>query len=214
MNEVQPATYRAQGASPIWKLAQTFCRIMTTCLFDLKVYGVEHVPAEGGALIVSNHQSYLDPVLLGVRLRRPISYLAKSELFENPLFGGLITWLNAFPVRQGAGDVGAVKETISRLQSGRLLNIFPEGSRSEDGELRPLEKGFALVVRRARVPVIPAIIDGSYDAWPKGSKLFHASSIHLMYGPPMELADTRPEQIVRIVDRTFHEMLAELRRRR
>src|SRR4051812_17839491 len=80
--------------SVTWKAAQTLCRVMTTMMFDLKAYGVQNVPKTGGVLLVSNHQSYLDPVLLGVPLMRPLSYLSKSELFENKFFGGLITRLN------------------------------------------------------------------------------------------------------------------------
>ena len=96
-------------------------------VFDLKVYGRHHVPAKGGVLLISNHQSYLDPVLIGVYLERPMTYMAKSELFENKHFGWLIRALNAFPIKQRAGDVGAIKETIKRLKTGALLNVFPEG---------------------------------------------------------------------------------------
>src|SRR5438093_13386407 len=105
-----------------WRYLQILGRVLTTLLFDLKVYGRRNVPEIGGVLIVSNHQSYLDPVLLAVRLGRPLNYIAKSELFENR-FGGwfLRSVLNAFPVRQGHGDVSAVKETIRRLQAGHAL---------------------------------------------------------------------------------------------
>src|SRR5438876_4866321 len=111
----------------VWNLGRTICRTITSRMFDLKVYGLEHVPKTGGVLIISNHQSYLDPVLLGVQIPRPMSYLAKSELFAIPGFGWLIRQLNAFPVRQGEGDVAAVRETIRRLQEGHMLNIIPEG---------------------------------------------------------------------------------------
>jgi 1-acyl-sn-glycerol-3-phosphate acyltransferase len=196
----------------IWKLAQTLCRVFTTVVFDLKVYGVENVPKTGGVLLVSNHQSYLDPVLVGVRLTRPLSYLAKSELFENPFLSWLIRGLNAFPVRQGAGDVGAMKETITRLQDGNALTIFPEGTRSEDGELQPIEKGVSLVVRRAKVPVVLVIIDGSFDAWPKGRVVFRGWPIRVWYGPPMDMSRMKAEEIGRIIDTKFHEMLDESRK--
>src|SRR6476646_2254906 len=107
-----------------WGLARSVAQFWMTVCFDLKVYGAEHVPAEGGALIVSNHQSLLDPVALGCRLERPLSYLAKSELFE---IAAPVTWafrsLGGFPVKQGAGDVGAVKEAIRRLHEGHVLNL-------------------------------------------------------------------------------------------
>jgi 1-acyl-sn-glycerol-3-phosphate acyltransferase len=162
-------------------------------------------------LIVSNHQSYLDPVLLGVRLERPLSYMAKSELFRNPLFAWLIRSLGAFPVKQGAGDVGAMKETIARLQEGRALNIFPEGSRTEDGELLPIEKGIALVIRKAKVPVVPVVIDGSFDAWPRESTLPRASPIRIVYGHPLDLSSMNRDQIIETIRVTFETMFDELR---
>jgi 1-acyl-sn-glycerol-3-phosphate acyltransferase len=198
-------------AHPLWKLAQVIVRVSTTVLFDLKVYGRDNVPDEGGALMVSNHQSILDPAILGAQLNRPMSYLAKSELWKNPAFGWLITRLYAFPVRQGAGDVGAIKETIRRLQEGHLLNVYPEGSRSPDGELLPIQAGAALVIRKAGVPVVPAVVDGSYAAWTKGRKLPTPHPVRVLIGKPVRLDHLKPKEIVAEIDRMFREMLAELR---
>src|SRR5438552_3418114 len=106
-----------------WKISRMIARLGVTFLFDLKVYGAQNVPSTGGVLLLPNHQSYLDPVLIGVYLRRPMSYLARHGLFENKFFGWLIRRLRAFPVRQGAGDVGAVKEMIKRLKEGQVINL-------------------------------------------------------------------------------------------
>jgi 1-acyl-sn-glycerol-3-phosphate acyltransferase len=200
--------------SLLWKTLQAGLRIGTTLLFDLKVYGTHHVPRTGGVLLLANHQSYLDPMLIGVRLKRPISYMAKSELFEgNRFFAWLIRSLHAFPVKQGRGDVGAIKGSILRLHQGHMLNIFPEGSRTGDGELGPIQPGVALVVRRADVPVVPVVIDGSFQALPRSRKLFRSHPIRLMYGPPLNVAGLNPHQIVALIDRTFRDMLEELRRK-
>lgn len=195
----------------LFKSLQVIARISSTLLFDLKVYGVHYVPPEGGVLIISNHQSYLDPVLLGAQLPRPLSYLAKSELFGNWAFAWLIRSLGAFPVKLGAGDVGAIKETIARLNEGHALNIYPEGSRTDTGELLPIEKGVTLVIRKVKVPIVPAVIVGSFDAWPKDRKLFRPFPIRVMYGPPLDLSGQDREQIIATIDRTFHEMFDELR---
>jgi len=197
--------------SLIWKYFQIIARIGTTLLFGLKTYGRENVPKTGGVLLVANHQSYLDPVLVAVHLRRPVSFLAKSELFENPYFGWFIRKLHAFPVRQGDGDIGAVKEVIRRLQEGYALNIYPEGSRSETGDIGPLERGVALVIRKAGVPVVPVAIHGSFAAWPKSDKLFHAHPIRVKYGEPMNLSAKRGDAIVRELEEKLRSMLAELR---
>jgi 1-acyl-sn-glycerol-3-phosphate acyltransferase len=197
----------------LWKLAQVLCRVVTSVMFDLKVYGAGNVPQAGGVLLVTNHESHLDPVLIGVQLRRPISYLAKSELFANPFFGWLIRNLYAFPVRQGAGDVGAMKETISRLKEGHLLNIFPEGSRSPDGNFLPVEAGVALVVRRAGVPVVPCVVEGAYEAMPRGKKLPIAKPIRVMYGEPIDMAGWKTEEVVRTIEQKWREMMADLKGR-
>jgi 1-acyl-sn-glycerol-3-phosphate acyltransferase len=200
--------------NPLYTGGQVLCRIFTTLWFDLHVRGVENVPREGGVLIVANHQSLLDPVLVGVRLPRPTSYLAKSELFENRFFGWLIRNLYAFPVRQGEGDVGAVREAIRRLQDGNALVLFPEGTRTENGELTPIEGGVGLIVRKAGVPVVPCVIEGSYAAWPKGRKLFHPGEIDVRFGTPMRFDGMKAGQIVQSIDKAFHDMLAELREER
>jgi len=183
-----------------------------TVLFDLKVYGAYNIPKTGGVLIVSNHQSYLDPILLSTRLDRTLSYLAKAELFQNRYFGWLIRNLNAFAVEQGAGDIGAVKESIARLQEGHVLNIYPEGSRTEDGEMLPLEKGVALVIRRAKVPVVPVAIVGSWEAWPKDQKLPHFRPVRVLIGAPMnELWKLSRDEIIAELERTLKTMYEQFR---
>jgi 1-acyl-sn-glycerol-3-phosphate acyltransferase len=194
-----------------WRFARMLMRPVVTLMFQLKVYGAQYVPSRGGVLIVSNHQSYLDPVLLGIFLRRPMAYLAKSELFENKYFAWIIRSLNAFPIRQGAGDIGAVKEIIARLKQGFVTNVFPEGTRTEDGELQPIQAGAALVIRRAGVPVIPCIIEGSFQAWPRKKKIFGPYPISVLYGPPLQVEGLKGEQIIQLIDRTLHQMVAELR---
>ena len=196
-----------------WKLARAVARLFSSTFFSLKAYGRHHVPQTGGVLLVANHQSYLDPILLGVHLRRHMSYLAKSELFTNEHFGGLIRALNAFPVKQGAGDVGAVKETIKRLREGHMLNVYPEGSRSTDGELGPILPGAGLVVKKAGVPIIPVVIEGSYDAWPKDRKLFRPHPVSVMYGPPLDVRGMKGHEITQLIDCTLRAMFAELRER-
>jgi 1-acyl-sn-glycerol-3-phosphate acyltransferase len=180
--------------------------------FDFKAYGVKHIPMRGGVLIVANHQSYLDPAVLGINIRRPCSFLAKSELFENRIFGGTIRRLNAFPVRQGEGDVGAVRETIRRLQDGHILMMFPEGGRTEDGRIAPMQGGVGLIVRRAgpNVKVVPAAIYGAYEAWPKHRKVPRCGKVRVKYGPAMSLADLKASKVVERIDGEIRRLFAEL----
>ncbi|HWE01292.1 MAG TPA: lysophospholipid acyltransferase family protein [Tepidisphaeraceae bacterium] len=198
--------------TPLWILIRQACRVLMTVLFDVKVYGAYYVPRTGGVLIVSNHQSYLDPIVLSFCLDRTLSYLAKAELFKNRYFGWLIRNLNAFAVEQGAGDIGAVKESIARLQEGHVLNIFPEGSRTENGEILPFEKGVALVIRRAKVPVVPVAIVGSWEAWPKEQKFPSFRPIRVLLGPPMEgLWKLDRDEIIARLEQTLGQMYKEFR---
>ena len=195
-----------------WRSAQFLARVLTSLLFDLKVDGLENVPPRGGVLLVSNHQSNLDPVLLAVRLKRPLNYIAKSELFENRIGGWLLRAVfNAFPVRQGAGDVAAVRETIARLREGHLLNLYPEGARTTDGEIAPLLRGVGLIVRRARVPIIPVVIEGSFHAWPIHRRCFRPHPIRVRYGQPMDLNGRDEDEVVAVIDRTLRDMFRTLR---
>jgi 1-acyl-sn-glycerol-3-phosphate acyltransferase len=209
-----PTTPALVEDPPVYSFGRIICRPFSDLWFDFKAYGIRNVPRTGGVVLVSNHQSYLDPVLLAVKLPRPLSFFAKSELFENPLLGWLIRSLNAFPVRRGEADVGAMKETIRRLQEGHVLNFYPEGHRSPDGEMLPMQPGIALIIRRAGVPVVPAVIDGSHRAWPKGQKVFKRHPIRLMYGLPMyDLHEHKGAEIVKRLDATLRGMFAELRER-
>jgi 1-acyl-sn-glycerol-3-phosphate acyltransferase len=197
--------------SALWRVLQIPAWIGCTLLFDLKAYGVHNVPLAGGVLLASNHQSYLDPVLLAVKLKRPVSYFAKSELFENRFFGSLIRSLHAFPVKMGRNDKGAMEQAIRRLSEGYALNIYPEGARTSSGEIGTIMRGIALVVRRAKVPVVPAAIDGSYDAWPRHSKLFRPHPIRVAYGRPMLLHDRPSEEILVEIGGAIGRLHEELR---
>jgi len=197
-----------------WSLWRAMLRIVVTLMFDVKVYNRHHIPKTGGVLMISNHQSYADPVLIGAYLRRPMSYLAKSELFRNRIFGWWLLKLRAFPVKQGTGDVGAVKETIRRLKQGHMLNIFAEGGRCSDGEIGPIQSGAALVVKRAGVPIVPCVIDGAFEAWPSNRKFPKCHPIRVMYGPPLDVEGMSAKNITALIDRTLRAMFAELRAKR
>lgn len=197
----------------VWKTLQSSARVLGSVMFDLKVYGLEHIPKGGAAIIAANHESNLDPILLNTHLRRPLSYVAKSELFEVPFLSFLLWSVGAFPVHQGAGDVAAVRRCIRRLEQGHLLNIYPEGARTHDGQIGPMERGIALIDRRAHVPVIPAAIIGTYEAWPWDRSYPTSGPVRIQFGPAMELAHKSADEIVATIDGTLHRMVEELRER-
>ena len=195
----------------IYSFMQILAVFIVRLLLSLKCHGIRNVPRRGGVLLVCTHQSHLDPMIYGANLPRQVSYFAKAELFENRHFSAFIRALHAFPVRRGEADVGAMKEAIRRLKAGCALVVFPEGTRSIDGSIKPLEAGVGLIARRAGVPVIPAIVDGSYKVLPKGARFPRPQKVAVMYGKPLDVDGLKPAEIVALIERTLRMMQVELR---
>jgi 1-acyl-sn-glycerol-3-phosphate acyltransferase len=139
-------------------LTRYICRLYLYIFCGWKVYGLDNIPKVGGAIVASNHVSNLDPVVMGCAMPRKVCYLAKEELFINPISRWVCTQLGAFPVKRGAGDRGAIRESLKILDSGALFGIFPEGSRSKDGKLGEGKPGLAMIALKAKVPIIPVAL--------------------------------------------------------
>jgi len=182
--------------------------------FRPRAHGQGNVPGHGGALLLSNHQSYLDPVLIGSFAPRRLVYMARLTLFTNPVFAGLIRLLGVFPVKRGRPDRDSIRLAIRHLQSGEVVVMFPEGTRTPDGELQRVKGGFKLLVRKANVPVIPVAVDGTHRAWPRWRALPRPRRIRVMYGPviPSEEFDGLTER--QAADRMGRELSFLLRKLR
>jgi 1-acyl-sn-glycerol-3-phosphate acyltransferase len=154
-------------------------------LFRLEGRATAHVPAKGPVLLVSNHSSFLDPPLVGGVSPRPLSFMAKAELFRVPLFGGLIRRLNARPVRREGADAGALRTALRILQDGGVLLMFPEGTRGDEGTLREPKPGAAMLAVLSGAAVVPVFIEGSGRAWPRGQSLPRPAKVTVTFGPPM-----------------------------
>lgn len=139
-----------------------------------------------GLLIVSNHQSFLDPALVGMALPRQISYLARRDLFRIPGFRQLIIALNAQPVTRGAVDSKALRNILRLLRRGQTLLMFPEGTRTHDGSLGRFRPGAAGIAIRCGVAVLPACIEGAYKCWPRTRTLPWPGRVAVAYGRPLE----------------------------
>jgi 1-acyl-sn-glycerol-3-phosphate acyltransferase len=196
------------------------CRLLATLLFQVRVSGRDFVPREGGVMVLSNHQSHLDPVLIGLACDRRLNYLARDTLFSFTPFRWLIQSLDAIPIdREGLGLAG-LKETLRRLRAGELVLIFPEGTRTGDGEMAPLKPGFSALARRASVPLLPVAIEGAYHAWPRRRLLPRTATIHIQFGESLssEAAAAYDERhLVAEIERRIracHELARRSRRRR
>jgi 1-acyl-sn-glycerol-3-phosphate acyltransferase len=162
-----------------YDIFQWSCRLSFTFLFGVRCFGRKHFPETGGALVCSNHQSHLDPMLLGILPNRRMNYLARRTLYEYKWLVPFIDFLDAIPLdREGLGIAG-IKETLRRLKRGEMVAMFPEGTRTRDGELAPFLGGFVTIARRARVPLVPVGLDGAFQAWPKGTSMFRTGRISI-----------------------------------
>jgi 1-acyl-sn-glycerol-3-phosphate acyltransferase len=137
--------------------------VVLRSVWRFRTRGLENVPRSGPLIVACNHVSYLDPPALGAAMPRPVSYMAKHELFEIPILGVVIARLNAFPVDRTRGDAAAIKRAVAVLRQGAALGIFPEGTRNKDGTVKP-QAGVALLHYLSGAPILPAYVDGTRDA--------------------------------------------------
>jgi 1-acyl-sn-glycerol-3-phosphate acyltransferase len=147
-------------------------------LWRKKVYGHENIPATGGVIIAPNHVSFADPPLVGSSMKRALHFMAKQELFDLPVLGFLIRRTNAFPIRRGQQDVSALRGAIKLVKSGEPLLIFPEGSRSKDGNFRSARAGVGMIACMAQVPVVPVRIFNS-------GRLLKFAPLRVVFGKPL-----------------------------
>jgi len=166
----------------LYWLGWYLCRFLAFRFCKLKVEGAERMPKEGGVIIASTHTATLDPVILGCAFPRPLTFMAKEELFRFPPFAALIRTLGAFPVKRGEPDRRALRKAVSLLRQGRCLVIFPEGTRNPNWQLRPPELGVALLAAWAKVPVLPVAIFGSELLMPKGKFFPRPASLKVKVG--------------------------------
>jgi cytidylate kinase len=189
----------------VWfRIARWFCKVFCMVFFRLHPAGRENVPDKGPLVLICNHQSFLDPVFCGIFVRRPLYFLARDSLFCG-LFGRLIASVNTIPVKRGAADLSAMKTIISKLKEGSGVCLFPEGTRTSDGRITPFKPGFGLLCRRGGAAVVPVVIDGAFEAWPRHKKLFSPGGhIMICYGKCIPA-----EQVRRMGDRKLAEVLTD-----
>ncbi|KWX80431.1 1-acyl-sn-glycerol-3-phosphate acyltransferase [compost metagenome] len=161
----------------IYVICRGLLRFIYAILFPLKIIGKENVPEEGGVLLCANHISLLDPMTIGIKLRRQVKYMAKAELFKVPVLGWLIDKLGAFPVKRGGVSKESIKTALNTLRSGHVMGIFPEGTRNSDSGAA--KKGAASFALRSGAAVVPAAIVGSYKPFRR---------ITVIYGAPIDLS--------------------------
>lgn len=159
--------------------------IISRLRVGVRVFGSRHIPARGAFILAMNHESNMDPFVLASSFLRPMEFMAKEELFRHPFSRWVFTGFHAHPVRRGNGDYRALKESLRILSGGKGLLIFPEGTRSKTGQLQAGKAGVGFLVCKSKAPVIPAYIDGSYEAMPEGLDTLKRGPVTIRIGEPM-----------------------------
>ncbi|OFL46115.1 MULTISPECIES: lysophospholipid acyltransferase family protein [Nosocomiicoccus] len=173
-----------------YKIMKVFVTLYYRVRHKITVIGENNIPKEGPVLLAANHKSLHDPPAIGISVKREMSFFAKSELFKNKLFGAAIRNLNAIPVNRGKGDRAALKTSIEALKEGRMLLMFPEGTRNKDkkDELRPLQEGASFIAMSAKAPIVPVAVRGNYD---------DKNGVTIIFGQPIYTDELRKDGLKR-----------------
>ncbi len=179
--------------NPVYFIGWTLYRTVFATYFRWRVYHDERVPLKGPVILAANHESFLDPPLVGSGLKRDINYLARKSLFRYPGLGWILRTVNAVPVDRDGGGAAGLKAIMDRLHDGGAIILFPEGTRTQNGELQPARSGVGLTVIKSDAPVVPVRVFGTYQAWGKGVRFPKPHRVAVKYGRPMNFEKLRAE---------------------
>ncbi|MDE3066895.1 MAG: 1-acyl-sn-glycerol-3-phosphate acyltransferase [Verrucomicrobiota bacterium] len=176
-----------------YRLGWVFFRALFAAYFRWRVFDADRVPPTGAVILAANHASYLDPPLVGAGLNRQINYLARESLFRFPFIGWLLRSWSVVPVDRDGGGAAGLKAILDRLLAGGGIVLFPEGTRSPNGQLRPARPGIGLTVVKSNAPVVPARVFGTYEAYGRDKKVPRPRPVVVKYGRPMHFEILRAE---------------------
>lgn len=173
--------------TPFYRFVRMIVRGLVWLCGGVRIEGGENIPASGPVILAPNHRANVDPPYLSLITRRQMHFMGKEELFRVPVLSAIIRGVGTFPVKRGAADRAALRRAIDLLKEGRVVTIFPEGTRAEDGvTLQEAEKGFALIARQTGALIVPVAIQGTEKMLPKGAKWIRRARVHIRVGPPLD----------------------------
>jgi 1-acyl-sn-glycerol-3-phosphate acyltransferase len=199
-----PAAPDADRENALYRFLQLCLRVVVPVYFRYRARGLEHVPRRGAALFLVNHQSFLDPLMVGIPLSRPVRFLARDTLYRGPLIRAFLNKVYAIPVNRDAASSTTIRQAARQLQQGFLVGIFPEGTRSSDGRIGALKPGFIALVRRADVPIIPVGLAGTGAAFPRGAWFVRPAKCRVVFGAPLQ-----PETLAQLKGHGSEQVLLE-----
>lgn len=199
----------------IQSLVRWFFRILLTLGYRIRVHGLENYPKDDRLLICANHQSYLDPLVLGVVCPRPVNYLARRTLFKFYPLAVFLRFNDSIPIDRESNAIDGIKETLRRLKRDEAVVMFPEGTRSRDGELQPIMPGYYLLAKRSKATIVPIGIEGCFDAYPSGNWFPRLGNVHVVIGEPIPFEhydELSSEETTALLSERLNEAFGEARR--
>lgn len=187
--EQLPSPYRR---NTLWLFWQFSLQNVFQFWLNYRAEGVQHIPPTGGGLVLANHQSFLDPLLIGLPLRRPVSYVARDSLLRVPLLGWLLRKTYVMSINRDAASPAMLRDAIRRIEHGFLVGVFPEGTRTHNGEIGPFKPGFISLIRRAQSTVYPVGIAGANLALPRRGWFLKPENVRVVFGEPITLEELQP----------------------
>ncbi|MHC5060673.1 MAG: lysophospholipid acyltransferase family protein [Planctomycetota bacterium] len=197
-----------------YHIARILCAIVICLPYRVRVYGRKNIPETGPVLVLSNHQSFLDPIFGQGMIGRRFLFLARDSLFKNRFFGALLRSISAIPIKRGQSDMATIKKVISELKGGRSVCLYPEGTRTPDGKIADMKPGVALLSRRSGASVVPSVIDGAFECWPRYKKFPSLGKVSVSYGEPIESGKVKElgdEKFAELLTVRLRDMQNELR---
>ena len=208
--ETRPQSGRSMFPQWALEILRPSVDFFSRLFWKIEFYGVENVPHRGGVIIAANHQTYIDPFWLSLRIKRPIRYLAWSAAFRWPIVGRCLVWLGAWPLALEGSDPAAIRRSLQWLRDGGAVVIFPEGGRSTDtGSLERFKAGAVRLALEANVPILPVTIKGGNRVWPRGWRFPRPGKVVVTYHP-LYHAEQCPDEETRACARRESEKLAEV----
>ena len=172
-----------------WRTIQFLLQNVFCFWLGYRARGYERLDDAEGGLVLANHQSFLDPLLIGLPLQRPVSFLARDSLFRIPVVGWILRNTYVMPINREAASTASLREMMRRMQHGYLVGMFPEGTRTETGEVGEFKPGFVALVRRAKLPVYPVGIAGGFQALGRKSWFLYPARVRVVVGTPITVAE-------------------------
>jgi 1-acyl-sn-glycerol-3-phosphate acyltransferase len=189
-----PAVRPEYSDNFLYAYSKFWINVFASLYFRIEAHGLENVPKKGAVILASNHASDVDPPLVALRVPRQCHFLAKDELFKIPVLGTFVKGVHSHPIRRGVMDRSALRTCEEVLAAGNVLIMFPEGTRTRDGELQAAKPGVALIAAHSGAPIVPVYIDGTFGVMPRGSKMPRPKKIRVFYGEPFTSADIVAER--------------------